>query len=178
MPDKREHKKAVVETIRHQIKVLNGIVLLIVYALLFLIVRFIYMFLDYIAVPSLVAILTIVAGLVVVGMYLANTASKNAIKTIEDYTNKLNSLLDTTRDIREIIYGDVLLESIMDSSLKIAEADAGSILLAEDDKLVFRVVRGSSESNKLLGFSIPRSRGIAGWVVENGIAVRIDNVKK
>lgn len=176
MPGKIEHKKAVLEIIKRQIKVLNGIVLLIVYALLFLVIRFLYVVLDYVPTPSVVAILSIVAGLVVAGMYLANATSKNAIKTIDEYSNKLNTLLTTMRDIREVVYGDVLLENIMDSSLKITGADGGSILLVEGDRLVFKVVRGS-KSNKLLGFSIPKSKGVAGWVVDSGSSIRIDNVK-
>ncbi|MBI4691009.1 MAG: GAF domain-containing protein [Nitrospirae bacterium] len=173
---KTEHKKGVIEGIKYQIKILNWIVLIIVYALLFLIIRFLYVFLDYVNTPSLVAILSIVAGLVVVGIYIANTASKNAIKTIDEYHNKLNTFLDTTRDLREIVYGDVLLENIMDSSLKITKADAGSILLTEGDKLAFKVVRGR-EGSKLAGFSIPKSQGVAGWVANNGSAIRIDNTK-
>jgi len=176
MPDKIEYKPAVVETVKHHIKLLNGITLIIVYALLFLIIRLIYMFLEYITTPSLVAILSIVAVLVVIGMYLANTASRKAVKIIEGFTSKLNTLLNTTRDIREIPYGDVLLENIMDSSLTITKADAGSIIFIEEDKLVFKVARGS-ESGKLVGFSIPKSSGIAGWVAENGTAVRIDDVR-
>lgn len=176
MPDKTEHKKGVLEIIKRQIKILNGIVLLIVYVLLFLVIRFLYVALDYVPVPSVVAILSIVAGLVVAGMYLANATSKNAIKTIDGYITKFNALLTTTRDIREVVHGDVLLEDIMDSSLEITGADAGSIMLVEGDRLVFKVVRGS-ESNKLVGFSIPKSKGIAGWVVDSGSSIRIDNVK-
>ncbi|MFA4828535.1 MAG: GAF domain-containing protein, partial [Thermodesulfovibrionales bacterium] len=176
MTDKTGRKKAVVENIKHQIRVLNGIILLIVYALLLLVVRFLYVFLDYMSTPSLVTILSIVAGLVVTGMYVANAASKSAIKTIEEYTNKLNSLLNTTRDIREIVYGDVLLESIVESSLKITGAAAGSILLADGDRLVFKVAKGR-ESSKIEGLSIPKSQGLVGWVVDNGSAIRIDNVK-
>lgn len=176
MTDKIEHKRAVVETIKHHVKILNGIILLIVYALLFLIIRFLYVALDYVPIPSVVAILSIVAGLVVAGMYLANATSKNAVKTIDGFSSKFDTLLTTTRAIREVVYGDVLLENIMDSSLKITGADGGSILLVEGDRLVFKVVRGS-KSNKLLGFSIPKSKGIAGWVVDSGSSIRIDNVK-
>lgn len=176
MPKKIERRKGVLEIIKRQVKILNGIVLLIVYVLLFLVIRFLYVVLDYVPIPSVVAILSIVAGLVVAGMYLTNATSKNAVKTIDGYSNKLNTLLTTTRDIREVVHGDVLLENIMDSSLKITGADGGSILLVEGDRLVFKVVRGS-ESNKLLGFSIPKSKGIAGWVVDSGSSIRIDNVK-
>ena len=176
MPNKTEYKKTAVESIKYQLRILNGIVLLIVCSLLVLIVRFLYEFIDYVSTPFLVAILSIVAGLVVIGMYLANTVSRNAIRKIEEYIKKLNALLTTTKDIREIVHCDVLLENIMDRSLKIAGADAGSLLLTEGDSLVFKVVKGS-ESSKLVGLSIPKSRGIAAWVVNNGSAVMIDNVR-
>ena len=143
MTDKTEDKKSVVEAVRYQIKILNGIVLLVVYALLFLIVRFMYLFLDYISTPSLVTILSIVAGLVVMGMYVANSASKRAVDTIEKYTERLSTLLTTTGDIREIEYGDILLENIMQSALKITGADAGSIMLIEKTGLYLRLQRGA-----------------------------------
>jgi putative nucleotidyltransferase with HDIG domain len=176
MTDKTEDKKSVVEAVRQQINILNGIVLLVVYALLLLIIRFMYMFLDFISQPSLVAILSIIAGLVVMGMYVANSASKKAIRTIDDYTTKLNTLLTTTRDIREIEYGDILLENIMQSALRITGADAGSIMLVEGDRLVFKIAKGSRSAN-LPGLSIPKSKGIVGWVAENGSNVRINDAK-
>jgi GAF domain-containing protein len=61
--------------------------------------------------------------------------------------------------------------------LKITGADAGSILLSEGDKIMFKTVKGT-ENSKLLGFSFPKSHGIAGWVIDNGSTVRIDDVKK
>jgi HD-GYP domain-containing protein (c-di-GMP phosphodiesterase class II) len=172
-----KHKKPVAEAIKQQIKILNGIVLLVIYIVLLMIVRFLYVFLEYISTPSLIAILSIMAGLMIMGLYVANSAARHAIKTIDNYRTKLCTLLGTTRDIREIVYGDVLLENILESSLKITEANAGSLLLAEGDKLVFKVVKGS-ESSKLIGFAIPMSYGIAGWVVSNNISIRIDDAGK
>lgn len=89
MPDNIENKKPVVEVVRRQIRILNGIVLLVVYALLFLIVRFLYLFLDYISTPSLVTILSIIAGLMIMGMYVANSTSKKAIRIIDEYTQEI-----------------------------------------------------------------------------------------
>lgn len=171
-----EEKKGAVEDIKRQIKVLNVVVLVIIYTLLFLVIRFLYVILDYIPKQSIVVILSILAGLVVIGLYLANSASKRAIRKIEEYSNKLNMLLTTTRDIREIVYGDILIDNIIDSSLKITGADAGSILLSEGDKIIFKTVKGT-ENSKLLGSSFPKSHGIVGWVIDNGSAVRIDDVK-
>ncbi len=176
MSDKTNHKKPVTEEIKTQIRILNVIVVLIVYALLFLIVRFLYVVLNYVPTTSVVAIISIVSALVLIGLYLSNDISKKAIKKIEEYSNKLNTLLTATKDMREIIYEDMLLDNIMDKSLKITGAGAGSILLVEGERLVFRIVKGG-EGKGLLGFSIPRTQGIAGWVVENGSALRVDDVR-
>jgi len=176
MLDNTEHKKAVVKLIKRHISILNLAVLLIVFSVFFLVVKSIYVILNYIPLPSVVAILSTVAILAAIGLYLANTISKKAIQEIEESITKLNTLLVTTKDIRDIVYGDILLDKILDSSLKITGADAGSILLLEDNKLVFKIVKGI-ESSKLLGYPIQKSRGISGWVVENGGSARINDVK-
>lgn len=64
----------------------------------------------------------------------------------------------------------------MESSLNITGADAGSILLAEKDSIIFKTVRGI-DSRKLAGFYFPKSQGIAGWVIDNGSAVRVNDAK-
>jgi len=176
MANSAENKKPVVEAIKRQIKILNGIVLLVVYALLLLIIRFVYSFLDYISTPSLVTMLSIIAGLVVLGMYVANTASRKAVHTIEKYTERLNTLMTTTGEIREIEHGDILLDNIVESALKIIEADTGALVLAEDNTLILKVVKGRRGAN-LPGVSIPMSAGVAGWVLENSASVRINDVK-
>jgi putative nucleotidyltransferase with HDIG domain len=176
MAGKTEYRKAAVEAIKRQIKILNGIIVLIVYILLFLIVKFLYLILDYIPITSIITILSVASLLMVIGLYLANNASKIAIKKIEEYSNKLNALLTTTKNMGEIIHSDVLLNNIIDSSLHITGAEGGSVLLVEDNRLVFKVVKGK-ESSKQIGFSVPKSQGIAGWVVENGVPLRIDDVK-
>jgi len=176
MADYTKNEKSVIEAIKHQIKVFNWIELLIIYALLFLVIRFLYVFLNYIPTSSVVIILSVLAGLVVIGTYVTNATSKNAIRKIEEYSNKLNTLLAATRDMREIVYGDLLLENVIDSSLSITGADAASVLLTEGERLVFKMVKGS-EISKQTGHSIPKTRGIAGWVLENGSAVRVDDVK-
>jgi HD-GYP domain-containing protein (c-di-GMP phosphodiesterase class II) len=171
------HKITVVEFIKQNLRILNITILLIVILLLFLVVKSLYAILDYLPIPSLVIILTTVAVLAALGLFLTNRASGIAIKKIEEYINKLNNLLTTSRDIREIVYGDVLLDKIMDSSLKITRASAGWVLLVEGDRLVFKIVKGI-ESSKLLGYSIPKSQGIAGWIINNDSAVRVDNVNE
>jgi putative nucleotidyltransferase with HDIG domain len=169
------HKISVIEFIRKNLRILNLTILLIVILLLFLVVKSLYAILDYLPISSLVTILTTVAILAALGLFLTNKASMTSINKIEEYLNKLNNILTTSRDIREIVYGDVLLDKIMDSSIKITNANAGWVLLAYGNKLVYKIVNGI-ESSKLSGHSIPKSLGIAGWVINNERAARVDNV--
>lgn len=177
MTDKIEYKETAIEAIKQRIKVLNGIVLIIISVILFVIVKFTYEFLDYVPLASVITMLSIVAGLTLTSIVVAKTISNNAIKAIDEYSSKLHAVLTTSRKIHEILYIDVLLDSVMDISLKITGADGGSVLLVEKDNLVFKVVKGS-EAEKLTGFSIPKSRGIAGWVVDNSSLVRVDDVQE
>ncbi len=166
-----------IEIIKRQIKILNWSIVLVIYVLLFVIVRFLYLVLDYVPTTSMVAILAIAAVLVLVGTYMANSASRTAIRKIDEFNNKLNALLTTMHEIREIVHGDLLLDNIVDSSLKITGAEAGSILLSENDGLVFKVTKGLG-SKGLKGRTVAKSDGVAGWVVERGTPVRVDDVEK
>ncbi len=176
----KEYKKNVnrdiVEAIKYKVRMLNWIDVLVLYAILLLVVKFLYEFLNYLGTPSLVTIVSIIAGLVAISVYLANSASENAIRTIDVCSEKLNTLLTTTRDIREIGYGDVLLENILECSVDAIGAERGSILFLEGNSLVFKLAIGYG-MDKLSGFSILKTEGFAGWVLENGTVIRVNDVK-
>src|SRR4030066_2004117 len=141
MPSTREYRKtSTIDVIKQNIKIFNWIVLIIISLHLFLITRFIYVilanyfhdsfldniilkeiFLTQISAHSVLTILSIGAGLVVINLYLSNNTSKNAVMKIEDFSNKLNTLLTTTRDIREIVYGDLLLIKLWKGSLRLTK---------------------------------------------------------
>lgn len=176
MTDKLHPEKDTIEFLQHRFRIFSWVELLIMYAILLLVVRVMYLFFDYIETPSIVAILSIVAALVVIGAYIINTASKHAINKIDSFSGKLNTLLDTAKDIQQMVYGDVLMENILERAIDVIGSDAGSILLVEEDRLVFRMAAGS-ERNKLIGLSIPKNQGIVGWVVENASVLHIENVK-
>ncbi|HYA12633.1 MAG TPA: ATP-binding protein [Thermodesulfovibrionales bacterium] len=103
MPDNREYRKSPIDIIKRNTKIFNWIVLLIVSIHLFLIIKFLYLILSdilnihlvkktiieeifsaQISTHSVVLILSIVAGLVVIGLYLVNTASKDAVMKLEE----------------------------------------------------------------------------------------------
>jgi two-component system NtrC family sensor kinase len=89
--------KSVTQAIKRNINILNSVVLLIVFTLFFLNVKYLYETINYIPAFSIVSMLTIVSGLVLMSLYLARIISRNAIKEIEEYDNQLNSLLISTK---------------------------------------------------------------------------------
>jgi putative methionine-R-sulfoxide reductase with GAF domain len=176
MPHSPVYRKDAVEFITKKIRTLNSVVLLVVAVLLFVMVRFLYTFLDYVPARSVAALLAITAGLIILGIFMVRNTSRKAIDAIEEYSRKLSALLTTSKNIHEAVYSDVILNTIIDISMDFTGADAGSILLIEGETLLFKIVKGK-ESRKLTGFSFPKSAGIAGWVITNGEPLRIDDAK-
>jgi len=124
-----------------------------------------------------IAIIGIVILILLLGLSFALRLSRQTVRIMEDYSGRLEKILNIMRDLREEVYGDILLNKIMDYALDITQSDAGSILLLDGDQLVFKVVRGE-KAGHLLGMSVPVGKGITGWVAENGRPLRIQDVRK
>lgn len=180
MREPDEKKQSIITEIKQKIRLLNIIVAFIVITLLAVILRYLYKpfseVMDFLPDVSITLIIVIILILTVIGFYMWGVVSRRIINSIEKYRNRLNSILKITRDLREEIYGDILLNKIMDHSLSITQSDAGSILIIEDNNLVFKIIKGE-KAGKLVGTSIPKGKGIAGWVAENGVAVRVADVE-
>jgi signal transduction histidine kinase len=103
MPKNRENRKSPIDIIKRNIKIFNWIVLLIISLHLFLIIQFLYVILvdifsasclqktiikeifsSQISTRSVITILSIVAGLVVICLYLVNATSKNSVTELEE----------------------------------------------------------------------------------------------
>lgn len=135
-------------------------------------------FLSFLPELPIVVIITFTLLLSFLGLYLAITFSRQTLRITQDYSQRLDRLLNITKDLREEIHGDILLEKIMDYALSITNSDAGSLLMMEDgNNLVFKIVKGEHAS-KLLGTSIKAGKGLTGWAAEKGLSVRIDDVSK
>jgi putative methionine-R-sulfoxide reductase with GAF domain len=115
------------------------------------------------------ALLLSVAGL----GYLVRI-SNQVLRIIHDYSGRLEKILNITKDLREEIYGDILLEKIMDYALSMTSSEAGSILLLDNDTLIFKIVRGE-KAEQLTGTSVEKGKGLSGWVAQTGMPVRISN---
>ena len=174
-------KKIATEEIRNKLRLLNLLIGFVVLSLLFVIVRYLYSplshFLGFLPDTSMVLIVVLAIGLVVVGLYLSRVLSGQVIRKIEDYGERLDRILTVTRDIREEVYGDILLDKIMNCSLTITGSDGGSILLVDEDNLVFKTIKGFKEE-EYPGKTIPKEAGIGGWVLQHGEAVLIGDVTK
>ena len=174
-------EKSIITEIRQRIRLLNAIAAFIIITLLAVIFRYLFKpvseVLDFLPDVSITIIILMVLGLTGIGFYMWGVVSRQIIKSIGEYSSSLDHVLAVTKDLREEIYGDILLGKIMDYSLSITNSDAGSILLIEDNNLVFKVAKGERVT-ELIGTALPKNKGIAGWVAENGNSLLIADVKE
>lgn len=176
-----EHQNAAITEIKKKTRILIYIISFVILTLFAVILRYLYQpvssLLSFLPEISVTLIISIVFFLSLVGLYLAGVLSRQSIRIIEDYSGRLEKILNITRDIREEVYGDILLNKIMDYALSITQSDAGSILLLDNNILIFKIVRGE-KADKLLGTSVESGKGITGWVAEHGVPLRITDVRK
>ncbi len=72
---------------------------------------------------------------------------------------------------------ETLLQSIVDATVRLFDAEASSIALFESDpdRLVFRVAAGPQGAGAI-GLSVPPSKGIVGFVFSTGQAIALSDV--
>ena len=165
-----KERKPFIAEIKEKIRLLNSIAAFIVVTLLAVILRYLFKplsdFLDFLPDISITLIIIIVVILTITGFYIWMVVSRRIIERIEKYRNRLDQIFAVTKELREEIYGDILLNKIMEHSLSITQSDAGAIFLMENDVLVFKIVKGD-KSDELTGRTVPKGKGIAGWVAAN-----------
>lgn len=167
--------------IRDRIRLLNLLIALVVVSFIFVIIRYVYEPLGSILgfIPnSFMAVIVVIAVLIsFIGLYISRLLTGQVVRIIEDYSNRLNYVFKITEDIRQEIYDDILLDKIMVSSISVTRSDAGSILLADEGSLVFKLVKGS-RSQDFLGSVVPSNSGLCGWAFNNGEALIVGDVGK
>ena len=120
-----------------------------------------------------IGIMVCVAVLSFAGLALSTKAISISIFSLRDLNIKLNNLIEITKQIRGSVDINLLLDKIVTSSVKLCSAEAGSLLLLDDnDNLRFKVVKGPA-SNTLSDRVIKLGQGISGWVAETGETLRI-----
>lgn len=91
---------------------------------------------------------------------------------------ELEAAIEISQALFEHLGIDELIEDVLRTALKVVNAEAGSILMAESESksLVFRyVIRGK---DKLIGTCIPWDQGIAGAVFQSGEPEIVSNAKQ
>jgi signal transduction histidine kinase len=85
--------------------------------------------------------------------------------------NQIGREFSSTLDMGSVI------GRIMRRVKEVIGCDAGSVILYDEakDSLVFYAASGAG-ANKLMGLSIPRGKGIAGWVFEKGTPLVVQDV--
>ena len=174
-------KQSIIIAIKQKIRLLNIIAAFIVITLLAVIFRYLYKpageVLSFLPDISITLVITFVVFLTIISFYMWSVVARQIISSIEKYRNRIDQILTITKDLREEKYADILLNKIMEYSLSITRSDSGSILLLENNNLVFKVVKGE-RSTELLRKIIPQGQGIAGWVAQRGSPLRIADVKE
>ncbi len=167
--------------VKSKLGLINALTTFVVITLLAIIAKSIYepvgKYLDFIPDLSVAVIMLIVAILTLVSVSFSRVFSRQVVSSIENYSRSLDSVLNVTREIREEIYGDILLERIMEHSLSLTGSEAGSILLVDGNELEFKIVKGG-KADELLGRRITAETGVGGWVVRHGSPLYIHDVSK
>ncbi len=118
MSEINEHKKsAVIESIKTNVKLINLMIVLIVFTLFLTITKFIHPILSFLPVYSIAIMLAITAILVSLGFYLANLSSRTAIKKLNDYSAQVSKMVDSMEyeiTQRKVMEKDLLAMSLTD----------------------------------------------------------------
>lgn len=111
-----DKKVAAINAIKFNMKMYNLTALVVVFTLMLIIVNSVTSLVDYLPKYSIVALLSIVSLLVVINFYLSKKVSTNAIKNMEEYEAKVNSLLTAME--KEMDSHKSMQEELLDMSLK------------------------------------------------------------
>ncbi|MFQ5791834.1 MAG: HD domain-containing phosphohydrolase [Acidobacteriota bacterium] len=92
------------------------------------------------------------------------------------YAEKLATVLDVTKAFRRIIHLDVLLDTLVRTAAETLGAEAGSILLFDEDrKLRFHTSFGTKAS-QVKSLIVRTGQGIAGWTAQTGRPAVVNDV--
>lgn len=172
-------KPSIIEEIRAKLRLLNLIAAFVVFILLAVIFRYLFKplseSLDFLPDISVTLIIAIILVLTIAGFVTWRALSKKIILSIEKYREKLDTIFAVTKDMREEMYGDILLDKIISHGITLTQSHAGFVLLKDNGNFVFKIVKGPAHDS-LTGTPVPQGKGIAGWVLKTGKSLTVPNV--
>jgi putative nucleotidyltransferase with HDIG domain len=171
------------DNIRRSVKISHFVSSIIPLALLvYFSVRYVYPYVtegDITKVPLDIGILLILAvASSILGLILSTKATNSSISSAQDLDLKLNSLSNITKQFRETMFPDILLNKIMESAMSLTDSESGTLLLYNENNDLQIKVEAGSLTDKLNNKIVQSGQGIAGKVVRNGEPVIINNVEE
>ena len=122
------------DNIRRSVKISHFVASIIPLALLvYFAIKYVYPYVtagDASRTPLNIGILLVLAVVVsVLGLILSTKATNSSIESAQDLNSQLNSLSEITKQFRETLHLDILLNKVMDAAATFTAAESGSLLL-------------------------------------------------
>ncbi|MHA2657793.1 MAG: HD domain-containing phosphohydrolase [bacterium JZ-2024 1] len=134
---------------------------------------------DFSALPLHIGALLILAVILsLLGLTLSVKTTNDSISALQNLHNRLNSLIEITKQFRETIYVDILLEDIIKSATNLISVKTGSLLLVDEDGSLKYKVSVGEKADSIKNKSIGMGDGFAGKVVKTGQPLLINDVAK
>ncbi len=125
---------------------------------------------------SIGIVLVLAVAVSVLGLMLSTKATNSSIGSAEELNRKMNSLFDITKQFRETLYLDVLLENIVNSAMNLTSAELGALLLFDEEGRLRIKVSSGIHSEEMTNRVVQSGDGFATVVAETGYAALSNNV--
>ena len=109
-----------------------------------------------------------------------NDRLRREVQAMTHLIDSLENLMEAVQEPRSDSEVMNLLGGILDDAMNTTDAEAGSLLVLDEDsdELVFVMTRGEGPAEEsLLWRRLPRTEGIAGWVATNRHATIVNDVQ-
>jgi serine phosphatase RsbU (regulator of sigma subunit)/putative methionine-R-sulfoxide reductase with GAF domain len=105
--------------------------------------------------------------------------SERSRRVLDKELRRTMQLFDVSLEMNSTIRKQDLLQRIMDTSARIMNAEASSVILVDPEtgELFFELATGE-KGEELREIRLKMGEGIAGWVAENGRPLKIDDASK
>jgi HD-GYP domain-containing protein (c-di-GMP phosphodiesterase class II) len=168
-----ERRGHIIEEVKADVRLLEGLISFSVYCLLFLLIKTLYD--SYLKVPtsSVAVIIALLAVLLTTVVLMSKKMSARAISNITMHTTRFNKLLDTAQDILKQTFPDTLREKILLTCMELTGADSGAIMTAQGNDLTCEVISGQV-LHRYRGLTIPVDCCVTGKAATSRRIIRLN----
>lgn len=105
--------------------------------------------------------------------------SERRRRIVQSELKRTLQLFEVSLEINSSIRKQELLQRIMDTSARVLQAEASSVILVDPqtDELYFELATGE-KGDEVREIRLKKGEGIAGWVAEHGVPVKIDDAAR